>query len=75
MLGFGLVTGALIGLGAAWMLVRLLGGVFDPAPDVLSYPWAYFVLMLVGAVGSVVLAVLGQASLSKDGAVRQLRGG
>ena len=75
MLGFGLVAGALIGLGAAWMLVRLLGGVFDPAPDALSYPPVYIALMLAGAIGSMVLAVLGQVALSKEGAARQLRAG
>ena len=75
MLGIGLVAGALIGLGAAWMLVRLLGGVFDPAPDALSYPWMYIALVLAGAAGSMVLAVLGQAALSKEAAARQLRAG
>ena len=75
MLGFGLAAGALIGLGAAWMLVRLLGGVFDPAPDALSYPWTYLALVLAGAAGSMALAVLGQAALSKEAAARQLRAG
>ena len=75
MIGFGLVAGALVGLGAAWMLVRLLGGVFDPAPDTLSYPPLFIALMLAGAAGSMVLAVLGQAALSKEGAARLLRAG
>ena len=57
------------------MLVRLLGGVFDPAPDALSYPWMYIALVLAGAAGSMVLAVLGQAALSKEAAARQLRAG
>ena len=75
MIGFGLVAGALVGVGAAWMLVRLLGGVFDPAPDGLSYPKVYIALMLAGAIGSMILAVLGQAALSKQGAARELRAG
>ncbi|TPI99577.1 FtsX-like permease family protein [Mesorhizobium sp. B2-8-1] len=52
--GFGLLSGWL----TAWMLVKLLTGVFDPPPEALSIPWAYLgvVLGLVGA--SVVAAVL-----------------
>ena len=73
MLGFGLLAGALIGLGGAWMLVRLLGGIFDPAPDALSYPSAYLLLALAGAVASMVLAVATRHKWSKDWAARQLR--
>ena len=73
MLAFGLLAGALTGLGAAWMLVRLLGGVFDPAPDTLSYPWAYLLLAIAGAVASMVLAVATRHGWSKDWAARELR--
>ena len=75
MLVLGLVGGALIGWGAAYMLVRLLGGVFDPPPDVLSYPWIYLGLVLAGAISAMVLAVVGQAVWSKEWAASQLRAG
>lgn len=75
LLGFGLLMGAPLGAAVAWMLVRLLSGVFDPPPEALAYPWAYLGLVLVGAVGAIVLAVFGQGVLSKEWAVRELRAG
>ena len=75
MLGFGLSFGALIGAVAAWMLVRLLNGVFDPPPDVLTYPWSYLGLVLAGAIGAMIAAVYAHGVWSKEWAVRELRAG
>jgi putative ABC transport system permease protein len=75
LLGFGLPFGAMIGAAAAWMLVRLLNGVFDPPPDVLTYPWPYLGLVLAGAIGATLLAVYAQGVWSKEWAVRELRAG
>ena len=75
MLGVGLVLGAPIGATAAWMLVRLLNGVFDPPPDVLAVPWGYLMLVLISAIGATVAAVLAQGVWTKEWAVRELRAG
>lgn len=47
----GTIFGLLSGTVTAWMLVKLLTGVFDPAPDALSIPWFY-----IGAVVALVIA-------------------
>lgn len=75
MLGMGLCLGAPIGATVAWMLVRLLGGAFDPPPEILSIPWSYLALVLAGAIGSTVGAVFAQGVWSKEWAVRELRAG
>ncbi|MDQ1412328.1 MAG: putative transport system permease protein, partial [Acidimicrobiaceae bacterium] len=41
----GLVLGAMAGWGLAQMLVKILTGVFDPAPSGLTVPWGYLVGM------------------------------
>jgi putative ABC transport system permease protein len=43
----GLVLGAMAGWGLAQMLVKILTGVFDPAPSGLTVPWGYLVGMAV----------------------------
>jgi len=65
---FGLVSGAL----TAWMLVKLLTGVFDPPPEGLAVPWLYLAIMLVLVVASVALAVL-SARTSSELSAEQLR--
>ena len=49
----GIITGAVI----AWMLVKLLTGVFDPPPDQLTVPWLYLGLLLAAAAASVAVGV------------------
>ncbi|MDQ1427688.1 MAG: putative transport system permease protein [Acidimicrobiaceae bacterium] len=46
----GLVLGALAGWGLTEMLVKILTGVFDPAPSGLTVPWGYLAVMGVLAV-------------------------
>ena len=75
MLGAGFAFGAPIGAVAAWMLVRLLGGVFDPPPDSLSVPWVYLALVLSGAILATVAAIMAQGHWSKEWAARELRAG
>ncbi len=53
----GLISGAVTGSAVAWMLVKLLTGVFDPPPEGLAIPWVYVGVLLVTTVASVVLAV------------------
>jgi putative ABC transport system permease protein len=55
---FGSVLGALSGAIVAWMLVRLLAGVFDPPPDHLTVPWLYLAILFAASAASVVAAVI-----------------
>lgn len=54
----GIVFGLASGLMTAWMLVKLLTGVFDPPPEALSIPWTYLAIVLSLVIASVVAAVL-----------------
>ncbi|MBN9218349.1 MAG: ABC transporter permease [Mesorhizobium sp.] len=54
----GIVFGLASGLMTAWMLVKLLTGVFDPPPEALSVPWTYLAIVLSLVIASVVIAVL-----------------
>jgi len=71
----GLVFGAAIGAMSAFVLVRLLNGVFDPPPEALSVPWGYLALVGIGAALATFAAVYAQATWSKEWAVRALRAG
>jgi putative ABC transport system permease protein len=53
----GLLSGVLTGSAVAWMLVKLLTGVFDPPPDRLTVPWVYLGLLIAAAAASVVASV------------------
>jgi putative ABC transport system permease protein len=52
----GIVLGGLAGWGIAELLVKILTGVFDPAPTSLSVPWAYLAWVGLLAAVSAVLA-------------------
>jgi putative ABC transport system permease protein len=52
----GLLLGAVIAVGISDMLVKVLTGVFDPPPDVLSVPWAYLAAVTGLACGTVAAA-------------------
>jgi putative ABC transport system permease protein len=54
----GLLLGAALAAVMAWMLIRVLTGVFDPPPDVASIPWGYLagLLALTIAAGAVAAA-------------------
>jgi len=56
--GTGLAAGAAIGLLVAYVLVKELGGVFDPPPEGLSMPWLYLAALVVAALASVAVVVL-----------------
>ncbi|HUZ63796.1 MAG TPA: ABC transporter permease, partial [Acetobacteraceae bacterium] len=49
--GIGAVWGSAIGFAVALVLVKVLSGVFDPPPSLLSVPWLY--LALVAGAGAV----------------------
>jgi putative ABC transport system permease protein len=67
----GLVLGAVIAFGISDMLVKVLTGVFDPPPDVLSVPWSYLAAVTalacgtVGAAGAVTLRALRRPAIEE----------
>jgi putative ABC transport system permease protein len=68
----GVVFGLLGGIVTAWMLVKLLTGVFDPPPQVPSVPWVYLAVVLCFVGGSIAAAVL-LARPSAEGSSEELR--
>lgn len=54
--GCGLVAGALGGWAVALTLVKVLTGVFDPAPSALAVPWAYLGAVSIIALGATAIA-------------------
>jgi putative ABC transport system permease protein len=58
--GFVTIAGLIAGAATAWalanMLVKVLQGVFDPAPSVLAVPWIYLGTILAVAIAATVIA-------------------
>ena len=54
--GGGLVLGAVTAVLISEMLVKVLTGVFDPPPDVLSVPWGYLLAVAALVAGTVGVA-------------------
>lgn len=52
------VVGTATGFSLAHILVKLLTGVFDPAPEHLVVPWCYLVALVVAGALSVITAVI-----------------
>jgi putative ABC transport system permease protein len=55
--GAGGIAGTVIGLGVAQFLVKLLEGVFDPAPERLVLPWVYLGVTALAALSATALAL------------------
>lgn len=69
----GMVLGFATGLGIAKMLVKVLTGVFDPAPQSLAMPWVYLVVLIVAGCASTVLAVVIAQRVTRAKALEALR--
>ncbi len=69
----GLVLGALAGWGLAYVIVKILTGVFDPPPGRLSIPWSYLVAVAAATVAAIVAAGLGMIRATRKPAVEILR--
>ncbi|MGX6566887.1 FtsX-like permease family protein [Cupriavidus necator] len=69
----GTTIGMLSGAALAWMLVKLLTGVFDPPPEALSMPWTYLASLVVVALVSVAFAVIGADRETRIPAVQRMR--
>jgi putative ABC transport system permease protein len=67
------VLGFATGLGIAKMLVKVLTGVFDPAPQALAIPWLYLAGLIVAGCASTVLAVVIAHRVSRTNALEALR--
>ncbi|MHC2485348.1 ABC transporter permease [Rhizobium leguminosarum] len=72
--GSGMLLGLTAGMLIAYVLVKLLTGVFDPPPEVLSVPWFYLVTLIVTAAGAALLAATGEAMRSRTHVAGKLRG-
>lgn len=66
-------VGTMIGFGLAWMLIKLLTGVFDPPPEYLSVPWLYMAVLTVVAFVSITAAVKGFRRETRVPAVQRMR--
>ena len=73
MLLAGGATGALLGIGIAEILVKVLTGVFDPPPEHLYIPWGYMILLALAAAVSTAAAVYGAKLISRRPVVEELR--
>jgi len=71
--GAGFAIGGAIGLAVAYVLVRELGGVFDPPPEGLSIPWPYLATVAVSALASAAAVVLIAARALDERRVEALR--
>ncbi|MDS0859806.1 ABC transporter permease [Burkholderia pseudomultivorans] len=69
----GSVVGTFAGFALAWMLVKLLTGVFDPPPEMPSVPWLYLAALIGVALLAVVLAVTGALRETRVPAVQRMR--
>lgn len=72
LLGGGII-GLALGFGLAQMLVTVLTGVFDPAPEALSVPWLYLAALALAGVVSTVVAVLSVRVFSRRAVGEALR--
>jgi putative ABC transport system permease protein len=70
---FGGVLGALGGWLLAHMLVKVLTGVFDPAPAHVAVPWAYLALVAMAAAAGLVAATISSARLTRRPIAEELR--
>ena len=69
----GTVLGFITGFGIAQMLVKVLTGVFDPAPQSLAIPWLYLVVLVGAGCVSTILAVVIAQTVTQRRAIQALR--
>jgi putative ABC transport system permease protein len=69
----GVLGGALIGTTIAYLLVKVLTGIFDPAPASATVPWAYLTFLVALVAGVTVLVVSGVGRLVARAGPQELR--
>jgi putative ABC transport system permease protein len=74
-LSVGAVTGILVGLAVAAMLITMLTGVFDPPPDHLQIPAVYLSTLTIAALMATGLAVLLTLRTGHSNALQDIRRG
>ncbi|TAT95976.1 ABC transporter permease (plasmid) [Rhizobium ruizarguesonis] len=72
--GGGMFLGLLTGVLIAYVLVKLLTGVFDPPPEALSLPWGYLAALVITATSAALLAATSEAMRSRAHVTEKLRG-
>ena len=71
--GAGLLTGTIGAWALSNLLVKVLHGVFDPAPEHLTIPWPYLITVLAIASGSTIVAAIAAIRASRTPHVELLR--
>ena len=71
--GAGLLAGTIGAWALSNMLVKVLHGVFDPAPEHLTIPWPYLFMVLAIAAGSSIVAAVAAIRASRTPHVELLR--
>jgi putative ABC transport system permease protein len=69
----GLLGGGLIGATIAYLLVKVLTGVFDPAPAAATIPWTYLATVLGLVVAVTIVVVVGVGRLAARAGPSELR--
>ena len=69
----GVVGGAAIGTVIAYLLVKVLTGIFDPAPASATVPWGYLTFLVALVAGVTVLVVTGAGRLVARAGPSELR--
>jgi len=69
----GIAFGAVISIVVSWVLVKVLTGVFDPAPEHLAVPTAYLLTVFAIAVASTVAAAAAAVRMARVPHVELLR--
>jgi len=69
----GALVGIALGTAVAWMLVKVLTGVFDPPPEVLAVPWGYLALVVGAAFIANLVTVYGAIAAARRTGASALR--
>lgn len=69
----GVILGVLSGWALAFVIVKILTGVFDPPPEHLFVPWSYLAVVGAVTVGAILAAGLGMIRATRRPAVEVLR--
>lgn len=69
----GILGGAVIGTTIAYLLVKVLTGIFDPAPSSATVPWSYLTFLVAVVAGVTVVVVAGVGRLLARAGPSELR--
>ena len=69
----GVIFGLAMGAAVAYVLVKVLTGVFDPPPEALAVPWLSLATLVAVAALAVALAALGAVRSARIATIEKLR--